>query len=105
MVLAGLGLGLPGLVGWWRAGTGPADRLAVGGVGWYWLGCAEVVGWGGFGGWVGGLELGWAGAGGAGPGLGWLLGSAGLFIFGFGGLGLAEQGLRCHGIQFLFILS
>ena len=28
-----------------------------------------------------------------------------LFIFVFGGLGLAKQDLRCHGIQFLFILS
>ena len=28
-----------------------------------------------------------------------------LFFFGFDGQGLAKQDLRCHGIQFLFILS
>ena len=54
--------------------------------------------------WPGRLAAGWywAGwpAGGGLAGLGW----AGL-DFGFGGLGLAKQDLRCHGIQFLFILS
>ena len=32
-VLAGLGLGLPGLVGWRRAGTGPAGPAGWGGLG------------------------------------------------------------------------
>ena len=114
---AGLGSGLWALgsglwalgSGLWALGSGLWAGLGwagLAGLGWGWagLGCAAGC-------WAGWLLV-----------LGWLLGWAGLdrqlctqsldrknrfllFIFVFGGLGIAKQDLRCRGIQFLFILS
>ena len=103
-MLAGLWAGLLGLgLGW--AGLGWAGWAGWAG-GWAGLGWAELTG------------LGWAGLLG-----GWLLaalwaGWAGLVLTGFGRklrfcpfhswfwrAGACKQDLRCHGIQFLFILS
>ena len=84
----GLTLGWLGGLGWLGVGLGQ---------GWGWrAGLGAGLTWA-VGGWAG--RPGWAGW----DGLGELAGTAARLAW--GGLGLAKQDVRCHGIQFLFILS
>ena len=93
------GWGWAGLGWWWAAGglkpagwaVGPGLGLELGGswLGWAGIGLGELGRLVGLAGRVG--RTGWAGLAGTAAWLAWL--------------GFAKQDARCHGIQFLFILS